>query len=130
MKIKDVVDRLLKEGRDYKRLPNTSKPTLLKSGAEIIAGVYGYRVACEVMNRVLDTEKNFAFYEVKVALCDEDGAVVAEGVGSCNTRERRYLKTDIAGNLNTVLKMAKKRAYVDAVLTASKASYLFTQDLD
>lgn len=31
---------------------------------------------------------------------------------------------------NTVLKMAKKRAYVDAVLTATAASDIFTQDLD
>lgn len=130
MKIKEVVEKLLREGRDYMRLPNTSKPTLLKSGAEIIAGVYGYRATVQVINRVIDTERNFAFYEVQVSLCDEDGVVVAEGLGSCNTRERRYLKTDFAANMNTVLKMAKKRAYVDAVLTASKASYLFTQDLD
>ena len=31
---------------------------------------------------------------------------------------------------NTVLKMAKKRALVDAVLTATAASDIFTQDLE
>ena len=35
-----------------------------------------------------------------------------------------------ADQLNTVLKMAKKRALVDAVLTATAASDLFTQDLE
>ena len=37
---------------------------------------------------------------------------------------------DIADTFNTVLKMAKKRAHVDAVLTATAASDIFTQDAE
>lgn len=37
---------------------------------------------------------------------------------------------DIADTYNTVLKMGKKRAYVDAVLTATAASDIFTQDIE
>ncbi len=37
---------------------------------------------------------------------------------------------DLADTYNTVLKMAKKRALVDAVLTATAASDIFTQDLE
>jgi hypothetical protein len=37
---------------------------------------------------------------------------------------------DLADTFNTVLKMAKKRALVDAVLTATGASDLFTQDVE
>lgn len=37
---------------------------------------------------------------------------------------------DIADQYNTVLKMAKKRAHVDAMLTATAASDIFTQDLE
>ncbi|MCL2632336.1 MAG: hypothetical protein FWD45_04555, partial [Coriobacteriia bacterium] len=37
---------------------------------------------------------------------------------------------DIADTYNTVLKMSKKRALVDAVLTATAASDIFTQDLE
>ncbi len=37
---------------------------------------------------------------------------------------------DIADTYNTVLKMAKKRAFVDAVLTVTAASDLFTQDIE
>jgi len=37
---------------------------------------------------------------------------------------------DIADVYNTVLKMAKKRAHIDAVLTATAASDIFTQDYD
>jgi hypothetical protein len=38
--------------------------------------------------------------------------------------------TDIADTYNTVLKQSKKRAYVDAVITACAASDIFTQDLE
>lgn len=37
---------------------------------------------------------------------------------------------DIADTYNTVLKMAKKRAYVDAVITATGCSDMFTQDVE
>jgi len=37
---------------------------------------------------------------------------------------------DLADCFNTVLKMAKKRAHVDAVLTATAASDIFTQDIE
>jgi len=37
---------------------------------------------------------------------------------------------DVADQINTVLKMAKKRAHVDAILTATAASDIFTQDIE
>lgn len=42
----------------------------------------------------------------------------------------RQENPDIADTYNTVLKMAKKRAHVDAVLTATAASDIFTQDIE
>ena len=44
--------------------------------------------------------------------------------------EERQENPDLADQYNTVLKMAKKRALVDAVLTATAASDIFTQDLE
>ncbi len=42
----------------------------------------------------------------------------------------RVENTDIADQYNTVLKMAKKRAHVDAILTTTAASDIFTQDIE
>lgn len=42
----------------------------------------------------------------------------------------RVENADIADQYNTVLKMAKKRAYVDATITATAASDFFTQDVE
>ena len=128
--IEAVVAKYLKAGRDYDWLPNTTKPTLLKSGAEILAGVFGFRTTAKVINRIESYDKQFVLYEVCVSVVDKDGNIVAEGLGSCNSRERKYLKSDFATILNTVLKIAKKRAYVDAVLTATHASKVFTQDIE
>lgn len=44
--------------------------------------------------------------------------------------EERVENIDIADTYNTVLKMAKKRAHVDAILTVTAASDIFTQDLE
>ena len=46
------------------------------------------------------------------------------------SRERKYLKSKSATNLNIVLKIAKKRAFVDAILPATLASKFFTQYLE
>ncbi len=44
--------------------------------------------------------------------------------------EGRVENPDIADTWNTVLKMAKKRAHVDAIITATSASDIFTQDIE
>lgn len=42
----------------------------------------------------------------------------------------RVANDDIASQKNTVLKMAKKRAFVDAVISATRSSGIFTQDVE
>lgn len=42
----------------------------------------------------------------------------------------KQIRTNIADVANTILKMAKKRALVDAVLTVTAASDIFTQDVE
>jgi hypothetical protein len=46
------------------------------------------------------------------------------------TSEGKVENPDIADTYNTVLKMAKKRAHVDATITACAASDIFTQDIE
>jgi len=119
------------EGEDYGVIPGSTKPTLFKPGAEKLNAIFGYAPRVEISNRMEDWDKGFVSYEVKVSLINKrTGQVEAEGLGSCNSKERRYARQDAAGIANTVLKMAKKRAVVDATLSATRASGLFTQDLE
>jgi len=48
----------------------------------------------------------------------------------CKKGEGKVENPDVADVYNTILKMAKKRAHVDATLTTTAASDIFTQDLE
>lgn len=73
-------------------------------------GFYRYVVKCNIVHR-------------------QTGAVIASGVGSCSTMESKYIRSP-RDYENTVLKMAKKRAMIDATLNAFGLSERFTQDAE
>ena len=129
--IEEIIAKYLKLGTDYDKIPGCgSKAVLLKAGAEHLAEIMGFRTTIAVINRVEDFTQKFVLYEVQISVLNGEGKIIAEGLGSCNSKERKYLKGDFATQLNTVLKMAKKRAYVDAILSATGSSRIFTQDID
>lgn len=179
-----VQREVMKEGVDYGKIPGTKNPTLLKPGAEVL---------CRMMRRRPRFIPNISYggenqppinVVVHCQLLDELGSVVSEGVGSCNSWEKKYRyrqaaatcpecgkanlrkskkdpewycwrKTDGCGatfklndkritgqetgqvenpdpweSQNTIVKIAHKRAFVDAVLKDACASGTFTQDLE
>lgn len=171
---------------DYGVIPGTTKPTLLKPGAEKIAKLLGLADQYEVMDKVEDWDKGFFAYTIRCILQDMGSqVVVSSGLGSCNTKEARYRwreqkrkcprcqqetifkskqakggwycfgkvggcganfiegdkaiesqqtgrveNDDTFSLVNTVLKMARKRALVDAALSAGRLSAIFTQDME
>jgi len=177
-----VIKAKLHEGHDYGVIPGTEKPTLLKPGAEKMIKLLGLADLYEIIEKTLDWDKPFFFYEIKCVLKRiKDGAVVSEGLGSCNSMEDRFRwrwlfknqlrrdhlveqkekeKTVLVPNpeiitksiyskkkdqwytqyrtdnenihslVNTIMKMAEKRAMVDAALHAGRLSDLFSQDLE
>ncbi|MDR1328620.1 MAG: hypothetical protein LBK23_03380 [Oscillospiraceae bacterium] len=72
----------------------------------------------------------------------ESGSQIAYGIGSANSHEKKYRyrkdkstgelieNPDPADSVNTLIKMANKRAFVDATLKATGASRMFTQDAE
>lgn len=152
----------LKPGHDYDTIPGTSKPTLLKPGAEKILMMFGLTSEYEIIERIEDYENGVFAYTVKCIL-SKNGYKITEGVGSCNSKESKYrwrwinesdlptgvdktsLKQrknrwdnieyqiendEIYSQANTILKMAKKRAQIDATLTVASLSEVFTQDIE
>lgn len=105
-------------------------------------------------------EPLFAFRKRCVLTSRRDGSYVGDGIGSCNSREDRYAwrwvkyapagvakehlvtKTgkygtqyrtpnpDLYSLVNTIEKMACKRAFVHAVIGATRSSGVFTQDVE
>lgn len=154
-----VVKQTLKEGQDFGEVPGTNKPTLLKPGGEKICMLFGLNPEYEFLQVTEDYDKEFFSYNIKCTL-KRNEYPVAQGVGSCNSKEKKYRyvnvdnlpenyvgyqekitdkygrekykinNVDICSLVNTILKMAKKRAFIDAVLQVASLSEVFTQDLE
>jgi len=157
-----LVQKTLKPGHDYDIIPGTNKPTLLKPGAEKISMMFGINPEYDFLEKIEDYKNEFFAYDIRCTLY-RNGQPVAQGVGSCNSKEKKYryvnvpeseipsnvdksqLETvtdkygrtkykidnpDICSLANTILKMAKKRAYIDATLQVAALSEIFTQDIE
>ncbi|HCO79988.1 hypothetical protein [Bacillus sp. (in: firmicutes)] len=129
--LKQFVTEMMIEGVDYGVIEGYQKPTLLKPGAEKLSDIFGFSKHVNIINRIENWEKGIFAYEVKVALFSKQtGLMEAEGIGTCNNKEKSFIDQDPFNIVNTLLKMAKKRALIDAVLSATRSSGIFTQDIE
>jgi hypothetical protein len=139
----DYTAALMVKGRDYGKIPYAGdKPTLLKPGAEKLTSLFGLAPHFDIVERELDFAgtnhdgEPFFFMQYRCTLYRGD-MPVGQGVGSCNSWEKKYrFRRDGSKNpnpadlVNTIDKMAQKRALVAAVLIAVNASEFFTQDIE
>ncbi|MEI5873890.1 hypothetical protein [Bacillus paranthracis] len=129
--LQQFVKEMMKEGLDYGMIEGFQKPTLLKPGAEKLCDIFGFSKHVDIINRMENWEKGIFAYEVKVTLVSKQtGYMEAEGIGTCNNKEQTFIDQNPFSLVNTLLKMAKKRALIDAVLPATRASGLFIQDIE
>lgn len=184
-KIQQLMKSVMKEGEHFGVIPGTTKPSLLKPGAEKLG--FTFRLIPKFNITRYELPNNHREYEILCVLeHQQTGNFAGEGVGSCSTMESKYRyrmanrkcpvcgkeaiikgkeeygggwvcfkkkggcgatfldantkitsqfigqieNPDIADTYNTVLKMAKKRAHIDAMITACAASDIFTQDIE
>jgi hypothetical protein len=156
---RNLVAGILVEGRDYGSVPGVQKPFMQKPGAERVCAAFGVVAEFQILDREIEHDRPNEFrkrswewhpsirgkkvwseeegsseglyrYVLGCRLVDrKTGIVVGEGVGSASTMESKYIDRP-RDSENTVLKMAKKRAFVDATLTTFGLSEQFTQDED
>lgn len=154
----EFVNSQLKEGidNDYAVIPGTKKKSLLKPGAEKLARLFGLGVRVRLVDKELDRTDNFAMYtyRAEVYQISNPGVVISECEASCNSQEKKYKErttweetgetyddgrpkkervvepTPVCDILNTLQKMAQKRAIVGSVILAVSGSDFFTQDIE
>lgn len=188
----EYVKSQMVEDLDYGKIPGTDKPTLLKPGAEKLTKLFRTTARFQIEKEIEDWDMGLFYYRFKCVIEDAEGNIVSEGIGSANSREKRYRwrkaertcptcgkaaikrskfppreepeaqpgwycygkiggcganfpaddeeitnqvegqieNPDIADCVNSLQKISKKRALVDAVLGLSLCSDLFTQDLE
>jgi hypothetical protein len=109
----------------YEKNPgHFSKPSLFKPGAEKVSSLFHLRAAYAKDLETWEMAGSIpGLFCYKCELIDGSGAVAGEGRGSCSAAEKQ-------GNQNNAIKIAEKRAKVDAVLSTGALSDFFTQDLE
>ena len=105
-----------------------------------------YRVHCEIFHQptgavlgegIGEASSAESKYQWRAVVCDEEWDSTPEDrsrikwkKGNGGPFSVRQVRADMDDVANTVLKMAKKRAQIDATLTATAASDIFAQDLE
>ncbi len=127
----DFVKSQMIEGIDYGRHGGAKKDTLLKPGAEKLLRLFGLGSRIKKKEQTIEKDPPFAMvsYIMEVYSLRTD-KVLAECEGSQNSMEPQHRRRHPLEVLNTLQKMAQKRALVGAVITATGSSELFTQDLE
>lgn len=129
--IQNFIKSQMKEGEDYGKIPGSPKPSLFKPGAEKLCNLYGFTINVDILEKVENWKEGFFYYLCKCSLrSKKTGEIISEGLGSCNSKETKFAKQNPYTIVNTILKMAKKRALIDATLSATRTSGIFTQDIE
>ena len=86
---------VMRDDVHFGKIPGTDKPTLLKPGAELLCRTFGLYADYESMTQIEDfgskDKEPLFYYRYKCILRRiEDNAIVATGIGSCNSRESKY----------------------------------------
>ncbi len=137
-----------------------SKPTLLKPGGEKICMMFGLNPEYDFLEKTENYKDGFFAYNIRCTLfrngqpvsqgvgnCNSmekkyryinadsvpegmDPSMVEKITNKYGTVKYKIPNPHIADLVNTILKMAKKRAFIDAVLQVASLSDVFTQDLE
>lgn len=109
-----------RNGQEY-----TSKPSLFKPGSEKFCSLLHLRPIFERDNETWEMAgKINNLFCYKCNLLDQKGNIVGEGRGCSNLSEK------MNWTVNNAVKIAEKRAQIDAVLRTGSLSDFFTQDLE
>jgi hypothetical protein len=142
--VRFVREQLVEE-EDFGVIPGTPRPSLYQPGAQKICFYFALTAVPHLEREIMTAE--FVSKTYRMELVDRrTGRVVASCTGSCNSSESRfskkeYVKKEWTGKYiptyrdareteNTCDKMAQKRGLVGATLIASRASGIFTQDVE
>ncbi len=122
----DFVQSQLKDGVDYAPAYQGAKPTLLKPGSEKVALLLNlmpvFEIDQETHNLLSPAVKDDTIcYRCKLVDRNTE-KTVADGRGACSIKSKR-------GDVNTAVKIAEKRAQLDATLRVAALSDRFTQDM-
>jgi hypothetical protein len=136
--VKDVMARVMHSGKHYGIIPGCDKPSLWKPGAEVLCMTF--RLSPSFASDITMDGPHMTVRTICTLTHIPTGKVFGTGEALCSTKEKKYRLRKEGGRIvenqnlpdsyNTVVKMCNKRALVAAVLVATAASEVFTQDME
>ena len=111
----------LKESQDFYIIKG--KKSLAKGGAEKLASIYNLTAIFERDDNALEMLSEVKNLVAFVCVLTKNNVVAGQGRGA-DTLARN------SNDANKTLKMAQKRAYIDAVIRTTGLSDIFTQDIE
>lgn len=125
-----IASQLVKDV-DFGTIPGCPKPSLFKPGAEKLQNIFKLGSRIIKQNKTLDLDAGFAMFEYTVEVYDlRSGIAIGQCEGSCNSLENKYKNVPFGNVINTLQKMAQKRAFVGVIINSTCASDFFSQDLE
>ena len=90
--VQDLLKSQMQEDVHFGKIPGTGdKPTLLKSGAEMLRMVFNLRTTCNKDDVEITNEGNgHKTYEICMHISNKDKEIIATGLGTCSTMESKY----------------------------------------
>lgn len=89
--VQDVLKSQMQEDVHYGKIPGTGdKPTLLKSGAEMLRMVFNMSTICNAEDVQISNKDDHKTYEICMHILNKEGIKVATGLGTCSTMESKY----------------------------------------
>lgn len=89
--ISQCMKELMKNDEHYGLIPGAKKPSLWKPGADLIG--FMFRLEADYRDEEVIHEPGYIYYRVKCVLTHiPTGKRVGSGVGSCNSRETKYVR--------------------------------------
>lgn len=86
----EFTKEILKENLDFGKIPGSSKPTLLKPGAEKLKVAFNLQSEMSCIEKLIDLDHNYIDYTYKCTIKSPRGQSLAQCEGSCNSHEIKY----------------------------------------
>lgn len=158
--VQQVMKFVMKEDEHYGEIPGCKKPSLFKPGAEKLAMTFRLAPNYDELPGSLESDDHIIYKINCCLVHIPTGQIIGNGRGTCNSKEKKYRTRSVYKNKateeekeigklekragyeiyiipqdpwdiqNTIYKMACKRALIAAVLNATAASDIFTQDIE
>ncbi len=126
------IQRMMVKGIDYGTIPYCgNREVLFKPGAEKLLRLFKLRPHFDLVDKIVDYREQLFHYHYRCSLY-RFGDLVGQGDGLANSKEKKFIsrKGFDFSVVNTICKVATKRALIAAVLIVCGASEVFTQDLE